>query len=438
MVKTALQHFRREATAIVRSFLDSDAGSVQGSAPPSQADPSTPPGVQDFRPQSPAACTNQRHIEKAGAAREERWEEFSSPWPTANLRLHSNAEPCQPQPSPFPEALSTGSARRAGPSQHETLTSVTRAASGSSDQTAPPIPVLAPEEPISSSVPSASLGAVGERWAGHGWSHTEASLRAGDGFGLSEQEPIASSVPSANLGAAGEQWAGRGWSHTEASLRARDEFGFSEQEPMASSAPSASFAAAGARWPGGSWSHTEAGLRASDGFGLSEQEPIASSVPSANLAAAGERRLGGIWSHTETSLRASDEFGLSEQAGAAMFDDNPLTDEFRVCKPADTAMLEDTPPTDGRQPGSPRVDDTMDDVTRHLMHARDKIEAVELEFAQIMGELASYGERWVDAPGASKAQEEPRPGSTEYFCINTPTPHKPGFFSFAPNASPSI
>lgn len=38
------------------------------------------------------------------------------------------------------------------------------------------------------------------------------------------------------------------------------------------------------------------------------------------------------------------------------------------------------------------VDSTVDEVTRHLLHARDKIEAVEHEFAQIMGELIAYGQ----------------------------------------------
>ncbi|CAL1159074.1 unnamed protein product [Cladocopium goreaui] len=36
--------------------------------------------------------------------------------------------------------------------------------------------------------------------------------------------------------------------------------------------------------------------------------------------------------------------------------------------------------------------DTADEVTKHLMQARDKIEAVEREFAQIMSELAAYGQ----------------------------------------------
>merc|ERR1712187_284476 len=40
-----------------------------------------------------------------------------------------------------------------------------------------------------------------------------------------------------------------------------------------------------------------------------------------------------------------------------------------------------------------RVDETVDEGTRHLQFARNKIEAVEQEFAQIMQELADYGKR---------------------------------------------
>lgn len=36
---------------------------------------------------------------------------------------------------------------------------------------------------------------------------------------------------------------------------------------------------------------------------------------------------------------------------------------------------------------------TVDEVTRHLLHAREKIEAVEVEFSQIMGELIAYGQK---------------------------------------------
>lgn len=107
---------------------------------------------------------------------------------------------------------------------------------------------------------------------------------------------------------------------------------------------------------------------------------------------------------------------------------------------AGAALKDAHSPYGAGRPRSPRVDDTMDEVTRHLMHARDKIEAVELEFAQIMGELASYGERWGDGSGASRAGvsawEEPQAGPTEYFCINTPTPNKPGLFAFPPTGSP--
>eukprot|EP00415_Alexandrium_ostenfeldii_P002253 UN2253 len=72
-----------------------------------------------------------------------------------------------------------------------------------------------------------------------------------------------------------------------------------------------------------------------------------------------------------------------------------------------SAASEDTRPADESEwPRSPRVDDAMDEVTRHLMHARDKVEAVELEFAQIMSELANYGERWGEGPPPTDAWED--------------------------------
>jgi len=105
---------------------------------------------------------------------------------------------------------------------------------------------------------------------------------------------------------------------------------------------------------------------------------------------------------------------------------------------------------DGRSPetvgaklgsGSPTkpVDDTADEVTRHLLCARSKIEAVENEFAQIMSELTAYSERLPpkrSSPAAPAASPPPgiarnrRGGGAaprdfpEHFFVGTPlAPH---------------
>lgn len=58
----------------------------------------------------------------------------------------------------------------------------------------------------------------------------------------------------------------------------------------------------------------------------------------------------------------------------------------------------------------PGVEDKVDEVTRHLLQAREKIEAVEREFAQIMGELAAYG-RQATLPSQSVRKCQSFPGS---------------------------
>ncbi|CAE6960214.1 unnamed protein product [Symbiodinium natans] len=56
----------------------------------------------------------------------------------------------------------------------------------------------------------------------------------------------------------------------------------------------------------------------------------------------------------------------------------------------------------------PGVDDKVDEVTRHLLQARDKIEAVEREFAHIMGELAAYGKQQLpDQPVQTRKHRSP-------------------------------
>jgi hypothetical protein len=75
------------------------------------------------------------------------------------------------------------------------------------------------------------------------------------------------------------------------------------------------------------------------------------------------------------------------------------------------------------------IDDTADEVTRHLLCARSKIEAVEVEFAHIMGELAAYSER---IPVSSAPARSPHSGvavkqhqgygvdAAEYYFVGTP------------------
>lgn len=103
-----------------------------------------------------------------------------------------------------------------------------------------------------------------------------------------------------------------------------------------------------------------------------------------------------------------------------------------------------------------QIDDTVDEVSRHLLCARSKIEAVELEFAQIMGELAAYSER-LPAPGKSERSLSAAPaasppsappakrrgdaargqeGLAEYFFVGTPLGPREdaGNFSMTSNA----
>lgn len=78
------------------------------------------------------------------------------------------------------------------------------------------------------------------------------------------------------------------------------------------------------------------------------------------------------------------------------------------------------------------MDSSVDDVTRHLLRARNKIEAVELEFAHIMGELAAYSERIPSAkaaicspatagkPSSELSDAAGRRALAEYFFVGTP------------------
>merc|ERR1712232_1446632 len=104
------------------------------------------------------------------------------------------------------------------------------------------------------------------------------------------------------------------------------------------------------------------------------------------------------------------------------------TSDNNSFKPASRVAPAQTPDSNGFKSASLGVDDTMDEVTRHLLDARNKIETVEMEFAQIMNELAAFGQR---QPAASTLPTTaPSAGANgnaaampEYFCINTPKPH---------------
>jgi len=100
----------------------------------------------------------------------------------------------------------------------------------------------------------------------------------------------------------------------------------------------------------------------------------------------------------------------------------------------DSSLLDGAPDASKNEEGAAHADDAMDDVTRHLMHARDKIEVVEHEFAQIMIELANYGKRFAVAadPGAADRK------FPEYFCIDTPTPRRKECSSFPPSSARSL
>ncbi|CAJ1454944.1 unnamed protein product [Effrenium voratum] len=77
--------------------------------------------------------------------------------------------------------------------------------------------------------------------------------------------------------------------------------------------------------------------------------------------------------------------------------------------PAQFAVVEPTTVPQTDQPQSQGPDpDMVDEVTKHLLLARDKIEAVEREFAQIMGELASYGRKSASSSGLLLCRPPPR------------------------------
>jgi len=101
---------------------------------------------------------------------------------------------------------------------------------------------------------------------------------------------------------------------------------------------------------------------------------------------------------------------------------------------ADNSLLDGVPNFPINNEGVAHTDGTMDDVTRHLMHARDKIEAVEHEFTQIMAELANYGKRFAAAADPDAAERK----SPEYFCIDTPTPRRKEGSSFPPSSARSL
>lgn len=99
------------------------------------------------------------------------------------------------------------------------------------------------------------------------------------------------------------------------------------------------------------------------------------------------------------------------------------------------------------------IDDTADEVTRHLLCARSKIEAVEHEFAQIMGELAAYSERiparsappprWYSNMPAGSPPSGPTKTTTkagrdmpEYFFVGTPSALREDGTSFSQMSVP--
>eukprot|EP00445_Apocalathium_hangoei_P021282 CAMPEP_0203912302 /NCGR_PEP_ID=MMETSP0359-20131031/53391_1 /ASSEMBLY_ACC=CAM_ASM_000338 /TAXON_ID=268821 /ORGANISM="Scrippsiella Hangoei, Strain SHTV-5" /LENGTH=368 /DNA_ID=CAMNT_0050838215 /DNA_START=65 /DNA_END=1168 /DNA_ORIENTATION=+ len=87
--------------------------------------------------------------------------------------------------------------------------------------------------------------------------------------------------------------------------------------------------------------------------------------------------------------------------------------------------------TAGRGVARVRSDDPVDEVTRHLLQARDRIEAVEQEFAEIMGELAAYGEQ-LPPPAAGRPTPAPREP------LATPPPRgRPPPAAAAPGSGPA-
>jgi hypothetical protein len=76
------------------------------------------------------------------------------------------------------------------------------------------------------------------------------------------------------------------------------------------------------------------------------------------------------------------------------------------------------------------VGTTVDEVTSHLLRAREKIEAIELEFEHVMRELVAYGQQ-------EPAQFQPYTAfQPEYFSINTPSVGGPvGSFMSVPLSS---
>jgi len=127
---------------------------------------------------------------------------------------------------------------------------------------------------------------------------------------------------------------------------------------------------------------------------------------------------------------ASEQAWVSAQAAAETWPQ--LDANWTSAAPAAPTMGHETPSVSVPRPSdastAPMAE--VDEVTRHLLSARSKIEAVEQEFAHIMEELTAYGKRlpasskalgFAEATGSPMSASASRDPKPEYFFINTPS-----------------
>jgi len=511
----AVQHFRREATAILREFLEFDVSRT----PPGQAD-------RALQPPDPAASAGERF-----QGFEDAWkDDASSTTATTNLPSAMNEEVGHSLSSTFPgvnegfispwEGFSRSSGRRAWPGArdasvgaHDASASPSGVGSSGGRHGAARAPPVPPQELTASVASSAGLFAPPAEHSDRRQRQCRGEFDAtrdapvvderplGEQFmNAAPEEPAASSgglfaplaEPSGHRQWCAEFDAGPDPSAVDQRPLGEQCMNVAPEELAVSAASSPGLLAPPAERCGSRRLCQEFDARldapVADQWPLGEQytradpeEPVVSAAsstgPSSSAAehschrqwpaefnarpetpgvfqhpleeqyigAAPQEPPASVASPASRLTPAADDSGgqrqcweLDEGFDAPALDQHPPSlDQHLLGEQCMSAASEDTRPADESEwPRSPRVDDAMDEVTRHLMHARDKIEAVELEFAQIMSELANYGERWGEGPPPTDAWEEPRAGYTEYFCINTPTPNKPDMFLFAPTGSP--
>eukprot|EP00929_Paragymnodinium_shiwhaense_P080362 TRINITY_DN41908_c0_g1_i1.p1 TRINITY_DN41908_c0_g1~~TRINITY_DN41908_c0_g1_i1.p1 ORF type:complete len:582 (-),score=139.85 TRINITY_DN41908_c0_g1_i1:27-1772(-) len=179
-----------------------------------------------------------------------------------------------------------------------------------------------------------------------------------------------------------------------------------ERSPITTWAPAQGFPSAFADWP------------ASDGFGTS-WPAAAAAAPFFVEASEKEEAV------AQTAAAVTSPLRLKEQSSAAAAAETEKTSAVVPLSPRGISPAASVSKSAGRtgtsvmgaaSPGNKvdaaiAVDETVDEVTRHLLRAREKIEAVESEFAHIMSELAAYG----------RSGAKPSPATTDRIAVAAAT-----------------